>query len=165
MKRFILLLMMMVLSLSLLTACKSGADDGDENYVPPMGEFTLPTTDTAAENTVDYVVATLSEKFTIRDFYQMRYELIGAKDGAAIRVNGVTMEIYQFDKENEFFKEIATLGAYLIKNDEGKVLKTTEAYVNGSFVLVVSRNTNDANEDITEKNQKVVKVFQQMKLA
>ncbi len=164
MKRFLVMMMIVITALSLFTACRSGAGDGDENYIPPMGEFTLPTTETAEENTVEHVVAQISQKFTIRDYYEMRAELIGAKAGYAIRVNGVNMELYQFDTDNAFYKEILSLGAYPIKDDEGKLLKKVEAYVNGSFVLVVPRNTNDQSEDVTEKNQKVVQFFKGLDL-
>ena len=162
MKRFLAIFAVLV---CVVTLCACEYDkDGDKGY-EPRGEYVLPTSDRAEQGSVPYAVAKLIEGGqVVRDYYEMTVDAIGAEEGYCIRTNGINVEMYRFKEDNEFFKKIKELGAYPIMDQEGNVLATNRAVINGNLVMMIPTNTNATLMDITAQNDKLAKRFEELKL-
>ncbi len=138
--------------------------DGDAGYVP-RDEYVLPTTGTAEVGTVPYAVAKLIEKGqVVRDYNQLKAAPIGAEEAYSIRTNGLNVELYRFAEDSKLFLKIKELGVYPIMDEEGNVLATRRAAVNGNIVLMIPADTNERAESVTEMNDRLVERFESLKL-
>ena len=63
-------------------------------------------------------------------------EIIGAKEGAGLKINGQTAEIYEFDPSSETLKTVK----------ETNTLLDRHAVYNGNFVLMVYEDNKDTEE-------------------
>ena len=66
-------------------------------------------------------------------------EIIGAKDGAGVKINGQSVEIYEFNPTSDALKAVK----------ETNVLLERKAITNGNFVLIAYAENED-NEDIAK---------------
>lgn len=164
MKRFLTFFCLALLILSMgLCGCEYDKD-GDAGYVP-QDEYVLPTSGNSQKGTVPYVVAKLIEAGqVVRDYNQLTPDAIGAEEAYSIRTNGITMELYRFADDNPLFLKIKELGAYPILDDQGEVLATNRAVINGNVVLMIPTNINVSAQDVSEMNDKLVKRFMDIKL-
>ena len=153
----------LLLSVMLLSSC-TYTKDGDADYVP-RDAYVLPTSDTEEKGSVDYVVARLVEMGqVVRDYNELKAEGIGAKEACSIRTNGVTVEFYRFDKDHVLYQKTLELGAYPVLDEQGQVLNTFRASVNGDIIMMIPADVNKHQEDITALNDKLTERFQSIKL-
>ncbi|MBR5782768.1 MAG: hypothetical protein IKY33_00915 [Clostridia bacterium] len=160
MKKIIALLL---IALVLLGGC-TYTKDGDADYVP-RDEYVLPTSDTQEKGSVPYVIGKLVEMGqVVRDYNEMLAEAIGAIEAYSIRTNGITVEFYRFAEDNVLLQKTIELGAYPILNENGEVLVTRRAAVNGNIVMMMPADENKHAEDISALNDKLEERFKSIKL-
>ncbi len=158
---------LMILLLAALLLC-SGCQytkDGDADY-KPQDEYVLPASDAHEKGSVPYVVGKIVEMGqVVRDYNELLSEPIGALEAYSIRTNGVTVEFYRFEEDAPLFKKTKELGAYPILDEEGNVLSTRRAAVNGNVVMMIPADQNKLAEDITALNDKLTERFLSIDLA
>ncbi len=163
MKKLIIWLMIILVALTCLWGCEYDKD-GDAGY-QPQDEYVLPTTGTAEKGTVPYVVAKLiAAGQVVRDYNELVVTGIGAKEAYSIRTNGVDVEIYRFDEDSALFQKIKELGAYPLLDEQGNVLSSNPAYINGNFVMMIPTDTNDYDKDVSQLHEKLVQRFNDLQL-
>ena len=154
-KRFCIVLLVALL---LCSGCQY-TKDGDADY-KPQGEYVLPASDAQEFGSVPYVVGKLVEMGqVVRDYNELQAASIGAKEAYSIRTNGVTVELYRFEKGAQLLEKTKELGAYPILDEEGNVLATRRAVVNGEIVMMIPAEQNKKLEDISALNDKLEKRF------
>lgn len=145
------------------SACKY-TKDGDEGYAP-IGETAFPTRADSEKGTVPYIVAELIAKGqVIRDYIKLQTDYNGAIEGYRIRTCGIDVDIYRFDTESAFYREIVSLGAYPLKDEDGNLLSTVKAVVREGFVMLIPLNENGAGMDVTDLTEKLTDRFEHIKL-
>lgn len=154
-----------LLLMALLSFCGCEYDkDGDAGY-RPQDEYVLPTIGTAEKGTVPYVVAKLiAAGQVVRDYNELTADAIGAEEAYSIRTNGVDVEIYRFKEDSALFQKIKQLGAYPILDEEGNVLSSNPAYINGNFVMMIPTDTNDYDKDVSDLHEKLIARFSSLEL-
>lgn len=159
MKKTIALLLCILLCLGGCAYTK----DGDEEYVI-KGEA-LPSLGTADKDSVAYVTAKLiAAGQMVRDYYETKGTVEGMEASCTVRTNGVSCEIYKMDKSSALYTQICKTGSYPLMDDEGNVLVSRRAAVNGAFVLMIPSEQNVKGEDVTALNDKLIRRFEELKL-
>ena len=148
----------MLMAMLLCSGCKY-TKDGDADY-KPQDEYVLPTSGDHEKGSVPYVVGKLVEMGqVVRDYNELQADPIGAVEAYSIRTNGVTVEFYRFEQGAALFEKIKELGAYPIMDDQGNVLATRRAVINGNIVMMIPAEQNKNLEDISALNNKLVDRF------
>ena len=137
--------------------------DGDKDYMPRHSEA-LPTVNTAEAGSVEWVAAKLIAKGQmVREVYALK-TIADMEQACTVRTNGMDVQIYKFPEDSALLAEIRESGAYPIKDDEGNVLATRRAAVNGVFVLMIPSDLSGNAEDMSALNDKLVDRFMNLKL-
>lgn len=161
MKRFLVLFLISVLSVSALFCGCTYDKDGDKGY-KPADEYVLPT-DREEKGSVPYVVAKIiAQGQVVRDYNQLQHESIGAIEAYSIRTNGIDVQFYRFAEDSERLAKIKELGAYPIIDEEGTVLSTLPCVVNQNVVMMIPTNTNAHAMDVTEMNERLIERFKKV---
>ena len=155
MKRFTIILLAALL---LCCGCEY-TKDGDADY-KPQEEYVLPASDAQEKGSVPYVVGKIVEKGqVVRDYNRLQVVSDDMLEAYSIRTNGVTVEFYRFEKGAALLEKTKELGAYPILNDDGEVLATRRAAVNGEIVMMIPADQNKNLEDISALNDKLTERF------
>ena len=145
-----------------LCACEY-TRDGDSDYKP--SDYTLPSVSTAEKDSVPYAAAKLiAAGQVVRDYYEVTADIDGIEQAYTIRTNGLNVQIYKLREDSELLAQMREMGAYPLKDEDGNVLSTRRAGINGHFVLMIPSDTNAKGEDVTELNDRLVKRFEELKL-
>lgn len=160
-KKWLIILLAVLL---LFSGCEY-TGDGDAGYTP-QDEYVLPLLAEQEKGSVPYVVAKLvAMGQVVRDYNELKADGIGAMEAYSIRTNGITVELYRFEKGHKLLEKTKELGAYPILDEKGEVLSTKRAAVNGNVVMMLPADKNKNLEDITAMNDKLIKRFLSIDLA
>ena len=157
------LMILLLVALLLCSGCQY-TKDGDADY-KPKDEYVLPASDAEEKGSVPYVVGKLVEMGqVVRDYNALNGIPVGAVEAYSIRTNGVTVELYRFEQGAVLLEKTIELGAYPIMDEQGNVLSTRRAAVNGNVVMMIPAEQNKLLQDITALNDKLTKRFLSIKM-
>lgn len=137
MKKFTIMILVLVLALGLAACGGSKTDSSEEPAEEPAAE------EQAAEEpaevpTIEKNIDAVAEALGLKNKEETYYDMVGADDGAEF--NGGAVEIYQYDPASDAYKDI----------EAGNGAIKAEA-CNSGFVLVVPEGT--------EPDKKLIKAF------
>lgn len=132
MKKFTIMILVLVLALGLAACGGSKTDSSEEPAEEPAAE------EPAEVPTIEKNIDAVAEALGLKNKEETYYSVIGADDGAEF--NGGTVEIYQYDPASDAYKDI----------EAGNGAIKAEA-CNSGFILVVPEGT--------EPDKKLIKAF------
>ncbi len=162
----IISVLLIILSMSVcLTSCgKKGVNilKQPKDYV---GEFNVPSSKKVDNGTALSIVAKINENtFKITDAVKTNSDDTSVIESYRINCYGVSIELFHYNDNSQRLKEAKEQGKFIIRSEQGEILKEYTAIANGNFVLVFSSTKDSYGNDCTESNNKVADYFKSLEL-
>lgn len=132
-----------------------------------LGEITdVPPSKLTEPDTALNVVSTINENgYKIESAYKTNASGIDALESYRFNSYGVSIEVFKYADDSERFQEILKDGKYIIRDDDGNVLREYDTVINGHYVMIFSSSKDYDQQDRTEDNNKVKELFLSMQLS
>ncbi len=138
--------LIMLSFLLLLSACGNEAEKNKAESGTDKSNKEEQVTDSFPVESIEDIVEYYQRNgMTAEIMTDKHADIIGAKEGAGLKINGQTAEIYEFDPSSETLNTVK----------ETNTLLDRHAVYNGNFVLMVYEDNEDSDE--------VLSVFQSFK--
>ena len=129
--------LIMLSFLLLLSACGNEAEKNKAESGTDKSNKEEQVTDSFPVETIEDIVEYYQRNGMTAEITTDKHaEIIGAKEGAGLKINGQTAEIYEFDPSSETFKTVK----------ETNTLLDHHAVYNGNFVLMVYEDNENTEE-------------------
>ncbi len=158
--------LVIVLSIMLcFTGCKEKGVDILKQPKDYVGEFAVPSSRKVDDGTALSVVTKINEEsFKINSAVKTKSDDPTVVESYRIECYGVSIELFQYTDESERLTEAREKEKFIIRSEDGTVLKEFYAVANGNFVLMFNSTKDAQGKDCTESNKKVAELFKSLSL-